>query len=300
MKVVIKSQRVITTPFADDFNLMTGHKLRHQTLQDDLQSKTVSMGLTFKPNKCRSLSICAGKPTKVDFTLLDHSTPVNPPRVVLKSLQDDPHKFLGQTLTFKNSAKDHFQFIYELLENKLKNLDEVSVRPEYKIATYSRYLISSLRYHFSIHTIHKVHLDQLDMLANKYLKNWSGIPTRGCTNLSIFHPYLMGIKTPSQLYMEGHAGNYLICKVKADHQVNFALESQLSRESQWVGKFSTVAKCQEIYEKVSENMMIPTPENCHNHEASLNTQLPKLKEAVRQEVQFEYLEMWNSRIQTHQ
>ena len=158
-KVVVKSQRIITTLFADDFNLMTGYKLRHQTLQDDLQRKIISMGLTIKPVKCRTLSI----------------------RVILKSLQEDPHKFLGQILTFKNTAKDHFHLIYKLLNSKLKNLDEVSVRSEFKISTYTRYLISSLRYHFSIHTIHQTHLDELDMLANRYLKKWSGIPSRGCT-----------------------------------------------------------------------------------------------------------------------
>jgi hypothetical protein len=43
-------------------------------------------------------------------------------------------------------------------------------------------------------------------------------------------------------------------------------------------------------------MTIPTSENCYNLETSLKTQLPKLKEAVREEVQFQYLEKWNSRI----
>ena len=32
---LIKSQRIITTPFKDNFKLLTGHKLRHQKLQDD-------------------------------------------------------------------------------------------------------------------------------------------------------------------------------------------------------------------------------------------------------------------------
>ena len=81
---IVKSQRVITRPFADDFNLLTCHKLRHQKLQDDIQSKTSSMGLTFKPVKCRSLSLCGGKPSKVDFTLLDYSDPNGPERVVIK------------------------------------------------------------------------------------------------------------------------------------------------------------------------------------------------------------------------
>jgi hypothetical protein len=47
---------------------------------------------------------------------------------------------------------------------------------------------------------------------------------------------------------------------------------------------------------VSENLMMPTVENCHNFEVSLAHQLPKLREAVRQEVQFNYLEKWNDKV----
>ena len=155
------------------------------------------MGLIFKPTKCRSLSVCGGNPKKVDFTLLDYTDPNNPTKAVIKSLQDGPHKFLGQILTFRNTAKDHFLFLCELLETKLNNLHEASVRSEYKIAIYDRYLLPSLRYHFSIHSVHKTHLDKLDMSANKYLKQWAGIRTRGFTNLALFHPHMLGLKTPS-------------------------------------------------------------------------------------------------------
>ena len=186
--------------------------------------------------------------------------------------------------------------MYGILEDKLKHLDEASVRNEYKIATYDRYLLPSLRYHLSIHTVHQTHLNKLDMLANQYLKQWAGIPTRGCTNLALFHPYMLGLKAPSQLYMEGHAGNYLNCKVKADAQVKLALDSQLSREMQWVGKSSTIVQCQEIYEKVSDEMLIPTRENCYNYDASISNQMPKLKQAVKEKVQLEYLDKWNKKV----
>ena len=73
----VKSQRIITTPFADDFNLLTGHKIRHQKLQDDIQIQTNYMGLTLQPIKCRILSICAGKPSKVDFTLAKNPNQTN-------------------------------------------------------------------------------------------------------------------------------------------------------------------------------------------------------------------------------
>ena len=153
-----------------------------------------------------------------------------------------------------------------------------------------------MRYHLSIHNIHQTHLDKLDILATKHLKSWAGIPSRGATNLSLVHPYLMGLKVPSQMYLEGHAGNYLACKVKADSNVNLALQSQLSRESQWSRKSSTIVQCQSIYEKVEETIMIPTNENCANLEITIAKQMPRLKEAVRNEVGHIYLDKWNDKV----
>ena len=93
------------------------------------------MGLVFKPKKCRTMSVCGGKPSQVEFSLLEVSEQNVSRRVVLKSLKDEPHKFLGQTLTFRNTAKDHFELLLELLTTKLKNLDEVCVRSKYNLAT---------------------------------------------------------------------------------------------------------------------------------------------------------------------
>ena len=53
--------KVLTTPFADDFNLLSWHLSKHQKLMLEVQKKAQSMGLTFKPSKCRSLSIKSGK-----------------------------------------------------------------------------------------------------------------------------------------------------------------------------------------------------------------------------------------------
>ena len=78
----------------------------------------------------------------------------------------------------------------------------------------------------------------------------------------------MNIKTPSQLYLEGHAGNYLSCKLKADSNVQLAIESQLSRKSQWSNKTSTIVQFEAIFQQVSEDNLIPTRDNCHNFESS--------------------------------
>ena len=83
----LEGKRVITLPFADDFNLITTDKRRHQRLINELQQLTSSMGLKLKPPKCKSLSICAGKSTEVEFSSNGNE---------LGSILRDPsHKFLG-------------------------------------------------------------------------------------------------------------------------------------------------------------------------------------------------------------
>ena len=64
------NSKVLSTPFADDFDLITHHIKKHQKLMLEVQVKAQSMELTFKPSKCRSLSIQAGKVTDTKFLLL--------------------------------------------------------------------------------------------------------------------------------------------------------------------------------------------------------------------------------------
>ena len=157
--------KVISTPFADDVDLISNHVKKHQNLMLDIQKKAESMGLTFKPSKCRSLSIQGGKVTAIKFFLLAGSGE----KVFLNNMEDDPHKFLGSIITRSNSPADHFNF---------------------------------LQFHFSLHNIHNTHLDILDHLARKSLKSWLSFPSRGVTDLGIFHPSILGIKYPSQVYLE--------------------------------------------------------------------------------------------------
>ena len=126
------------------------------------------MGLILKPSKCRSLSITSGKPTNNTFTLRD---PNSDNLIHLKTLEDDPFKFLGSTITFRNTAAENYEILNNLLNKKLENLDQCLIRGEFKVAIYSRYLLPSLRFHMSVHNIHQTQLDKLDHLARKYLKS---------------------------------------------------------------------------------------------------------------------------------
>ena len=107
----------------DDFNILTGNKIQHQKNQE----KATSMGLIFKPKKCRTYSVCTGKPTPVTFTLSDGNTQL-PNKIELKTLIEDPHNFFGQIITHKNSSQDHFDYMHDILKRKLENLDRIFVR----------------------------------------------------------------------------------------------------------------------------------------------------------------------------
>ena len=93
----LEKTKIITTPYADDFNLITHNKIQHQKIINELHTKATSMGLTLKPSKCRSLSLCGGKPTLIDFHIGGN---------VVKSVKEDPQKFLGTLITFQGKEKE--------------------------------------------------------------------------------------------------------------------------------------------------------------------------------------------------
>ena len=288
------SMFVNTTPFADDFNLISRNKTQHQKLISDIQKKIKSMGLVIKPTKCSSLSIQSGKSSDIVFHLTEENE-----KVEIGLVKKEPQKFLGSIVTALNKPSEMFQFLFDKLEKKLENIDKCSLRGEHKLKIYSNYALISMRYHFSVHDIHKTHLEKLDLVAKKYLKKWLKIPSHGASDIAIFHPYLLSVKTPSQLYMEGHAGNYTLMRIKGDQTVNHALDSRLERESSWTQKSSTIVQCHQILEKNIENdcIFIPSPLNCPNVDHARRHAIPRAKMAIKKSIEEETLDVWNKKVQ---
>ena len=275
--------KVITKPFADDFEIITNQKNQHQKLQDDIQKKATSMGFTFKPSKCRSLSLSRGKPDPHQFTLTD---PSSGEKVKLRTLEDDPHKFLGCTMTYHNTPKDHLDFLKGKLSSKLENIEKLVVRAEYKVAVYARYALPSLRYHLTVHSVHKTHLEELDLLAMKHLKRWLGIPSKGSTSLGISSPLLLSVKPVSQVYMEGHLGAYINSMLVADADTKEALRCAEEREGEWVNRSSTIRECKAIFEEMQNETecFIPTPENTNTFAATVRVEKPKIMAVAKKKV----------------
>ena len=286
-----KTTNIITTPFADDFNLISKNKKLHQKLLLDVQNKAKSMGFLFKPRKCRTLSICAGQSQNVKFVIKDFkNSNIN---IDIETMHMRPHKFLGSQITHTNSSHDYFQHFHKILKEKMTNIDTSKVRGEHKLAIYERYALPSMRFHLSVHDLNKTHLDELDKLTSTFLKKWLKFPTRGVTNVSIFHPYLLNVKQPSQLYHEGHTGNLALMTIKGDSTVNACIRSKIQRESKWKRKVSTTVKSQKLIARLVENGTI---QKTKQKDISLKTTIKQAKVAIKKEIKAEILDKWNSKV----
>ena len=149
---------VNTTPFADDFNVISRNIKQHQTLVLDVEKKLQSMGLVLKAPKCRSLSIQSGKTTNIQFHFKTNTNKVVP----ISSVIEKTMKFLGSVVQEDNSPHAMFATLSQKLESKLDNIDKSSLRGKYKANIDVRYALTSLRYFMSVHHIHKTHEEKLD------------------------------------------------------------------------------------------------------------------------------------------
>jgi hypothetical protein len=215
--------------------------------------------------------------------------------VYLKRMKDDPHKFLGSNITERNTPADHFAFLKDKLKVKLTNFEKSTVRGEFKVAVNSRYILPSLQFHFSVHSIHKTHLDVLDGMARKFLKSWLSFPTSGVTDIGIFHPGILGLKYPSQVYLEAHMTSFISLKLTEDPIVKEAVDCQLQCEGVWTKKSSTAMKCQEIFESINTTHAIPARENCDNYIGTKRMEIARFKKAAKAVIASRYLEQTNNK-----
>jgi len=233
----MNDHKIITTPFADDFNLITSDKRQHQWIINNLQSWTVSMKLKLKPIKCVSLSIASGKPVLNNFFLGNER---------IQTLESNNHKFLGSTITFKGRQKDIYNTVKSHFQTRLERIDQSLIRGEYKCKIYKNYLLSASRFLLTVHSLTKSDLINLDALAHGYIKRWCGIAHSGNTDI-IHSEKFLDIMSITEMYNQCQTSAYISTRVKGDELVNAALDARMAHERLWSRKISTVVACDTAY-----------------------------------------------------
>ena len=86
----------------------------------------------------------------------------------------------------------------------------------------------------------------------------------------------MGVKYPSQVYLESHVVNHINLTLSEDPVVKEAVTCQLEREGAWKKKSSTAVQCQTILDQIAQTTAIPFQESCPNaHTKRLQTKKVK-------------------------
>ena len=67
-----------------------------------------------------------------------------------------------------------------------------SLRGEYKIWIYRRYLVPSLHYKLAVNVVAKTTINKMNATATKYIKRWLGL-TRSTSVAIIHHPAVLDI-----------------------------------------------------------------------------------------------------------
>ncbi|XP_071491341.1 uncharacterized protein [Diadema antillarum] len=127
-------------------------------------------------------------------------------------------------LTFFDLADAFGSVSHELISHSLHR---------FHVPTNLSVYIDNLYGRLQVHTLQKTHLDKLDVMTDKYLKKWLGVPARGA-NIAIVHlPHGLNIPSLSDIYRQSQSLAFTRSRVKADSVVNQAIDSAIERESNW-------------------------------------------------------------------
>ena len=274
-----KNTPIITTPFADDFNVITTNSRTHQRILHNVEKYAKTMNLNLEPAKCKSLSISSGSSKIVNFKLSDLN---------IDSIVNSPEKFLGSQITFSGKQNDIFSYIYDGITQSLDNIDNSLIRGEYKLKVYSNYLLPALRFKLTVHEITNSNLAKLDALTDRYLKKWLAMPPSG--TMAIIHAREgLNIKTLSHIYKEAHAVSHATSRLKADATVNAALDSRIAREEHWTRKASVTTYSEEHFQQA-------LPDNSHARPTT--KQIETVKNRIKSNVSLEFYNKWTNHIKS--
>ena len=135
------------------------------------------------------------------------------------------------------------------IHSQLENIDKLLVRNEYKVRIYADYYLSSLRFLFSIHDLHKRQINDLENLTHSFLKKWMGLP-RGASQALVHDYHGLNVKSISHLYLESRSLTLSNIRFFSDGRVRHALDLKEAREDEWRRKFSPAIYAKGLIEEV--------------------------------------------------
>ena len=177
--------------FTDDLIIISSSLNDHSKALQEISNCCQDLDLTLKPPKCVSF-VFDGKKT-------DKATTFKVGCGMTRNMSSGPTKFLGQTQAVSatsTSCEAGKKFISSF-QQELDNLDQTSVRGEYKLWIYKRYLAPSYHCVMAVDPIPESAIKKMKSAALKKIKRWLNLP-RCFTTSALHHPNVIDIPSLSE------------------------------------------------------------------------------------------------------
>jgi Reverse transcriptase (RNA-dependent DNA polymerase) len=160
----IYQSRVSTTAYADDIAIVGSSVLEIQETLNATENTASSLGLTFNPGKCTSLTLTNGKSS------VDNPLKLGDSRIRALA-EDEQENYLGTPL----GSRLTFRPTTSLLSNLIK-VGDSGLAPWQKLEVFRSALLPSLSHHLASGRVEKRSLYDLDVACRDFLRKVACVP----------------------------------------------------------------------------------------------------------------------------
>jgi hypothetical protein len=233
--------RVHDLAYADDLSIVAKSP---KCAQDSIDMVDVFLRWTrtmaAKPRKCKSLALklwTAYDPKKGRRRLINHAfAPFDAEIKIAGKMMGfigfDSFKFLGWKVYHDISEKNQRADIRETFEKHMKVVDDCAVHGFMKMWLYQHYVVAFLAWPFIVYDLCVSWVLDLQKIATKYLKRWSGIYASAVTSILYRPRENFGLQLCSlvSFYQRLQIGQAFALKYSADLDLGRIYATKLARQ----------------------------------------------------------------------
>lgn len=187
---LLPKANMLATGFADDVGIFTRSTKSCQKVLDNVDRFMDWAGFTMKINKCKALAVRRTKRNeqfKPTLFIKGKEVPACQPGETVRFLGKE--LFMSKTLLERHLEKK--------LDDVLVRIDDLQVRSNQKLFSYSLALPWSFTWVLSIIDISESFLEKLDRRASNFLRRWAGLAQCASSSILYLPKNLCGLNIPT-------------------------------------------------------------------------------------------------------
>ena len=226
-----------SSAYADDVQFVTSLVEQNQCLLNIFDSFLLwSQTMSARPNKCWSVAL--RKHASGSYHRFDPRLTIS--NEALQYLDDGDFRYLGRPTNVKRSESRCRAEVEAQLSQWLDTINDLDLPATSKLWLYQHFVVSKLAWPFTSLDFSLTFVQQLEAVATRFLKRWSGLPRPANTailHLGSSNRAGLHIKQLSTFWKQMQAVRMDILKNSSDPRCSRLYDRLLANQSQWSRQF---------------------------------------------------------------